>query len=109
MAKRKVKKVKKRGPYKKRVSTTARAVRKEATMAKVQVQVTGGSIVSKEASTVGDIKKIMGAEKYTATVNGEPVGDDHELSDYEFVALAPSVKGAKALTRKYIPKLAVGL
>lgn len=63
-------------------------------MAKIHAQVAGGSIKEIEADTVGEVKSMMDAEKYTATVNGDPVSDDHELSDFEFVALAPSVKGA---------------
>jgi hypothetical protein len=63
-------------------------------MAKVQVQAVGGSIQSKEADTVGELKAAMELTSYQATVNGEPEGDDYELSDYEFVSLAPKVKGA---------------
>ena len=64
-------------------------------MAKVQVQVAGGEIKEineEEITTVGDIKEELGKEDYVATVNGEPVDDDHELSDYEFVTLAKPVK-----------------
>lgn len=61
-------------------------------MAKVNVQVAGGSIQQKEAATVGDIKAIMGAQGYVATVNGEPADDNYELEEYEFVALAKPVK-----------------
>lgn len=63
-------------------------------MPKVNVQVIGGAIKQIEANTVGDVKTAMDAGKYTATVNGEPAEDSYVLSDYEFVALAPQVKGA---------------
>ena len=63
-------------------------------MAKVHAQVTGGTIKEIEANTVGDVKRVMDAANYTATVNGEPADNSYELSDFEFVALAPSVKGA---------------
>lgn len=63
-------------------------------MAKVQVQAVGGSIQQKEANTVGELKQMLNLTEFQATVNGEPEGDDYELADYEFVALAPKVKGA---------------
>ena len=47
-----------------------------------------------DCSTVGCIKKKLGVEVgYVASVNGEPADDDYELSDFEFVSLAPAVKG----------------
>lgn len=61
-------------------------------MAKVQVQVAGGSIQQKDIGTIGALKSEMGLNGYQATVNGEPVDDEHELSDYEFVSLAKPVK-----------------
>ncbi len=64
-------------------------------MAKVQVQVVGGTIQPKEARTIGDLKRDLALTNYQASVNGEPKGDSHELTDYEFVALSPQVKGAK--------------
>lgn len=69
-------------------------------MAKVQVQVTGGAIQQKEASTVGELKTLLGVVAYTATVNGEPSSDSDELNDYEFISLAPAVKGARVILRK---------
>lgn len=63
-------------------------------MAKIHAQVVGGLIKEIEASSIAECKKIMDAANYTATVNGEPESDDYELSDFEFVALAPAVKGA---------------
>jgi len=64
-------------------------------MAKVQVQVAGGSIVQKEVETLGELKELMNASNYTATINGEPESDDnYSLSDFEFITLAPAVKGA---------------
>lgn len=41
-------------------------------MAKVRVQVAGGPVQIKEAATVGCLSKLVGAEGYTAVVNGEP-------------------------------------
>ncbi len=61
-------------------------------MAKVQVQVAGGSIQQKETETIAGLKDLMGLSGYQATVNGEPVADDHVLTDYEFVSLAKPVK-----------------
>lgn len=64
-------------------------------MAKVHAQIVGGSIKEIEADTLGEVKKQLGAERYSATVNGEPEGSDsYELSDFEFITLAPAVKGA---------------
>lgn len=61
-------------------------------MARVQVQVAGGSIQLKEADTVGELAQMVSAAGYQATVNGEPVDKDHELQDFEFVSLAKPVK-----------------
>lgn len=63
-------------------------------MAKIHAQVIGGVIKEIEADSVKAAKEMMGANNYTATVNGEPSTDDQTLSDYDFVALAPQVKGA---------------
>lgn len=64
-------------------------------MSKVTVQVVGGSPqVLENVLTVGQVKKSVGAENYTATVNGEPASDSQALNDFEFVSLAPAVKGA---------------
>lgn len=63
-------------------------------MAKVQVQAVGGDIKQQEASTVSELMTKLGLTNYQASVNGEPVDSDYELSDYEFVSLAPKVKGA---------------
>lgn len=62
-------------------------------MAKVQVQVTGGSIQQKEADTVGGLKSQLNLTNYSAQVNGEPANDDQELSDFEFVTFTQAVKG----------------
>lgn len=61
-------------------------------MAKVQVQVAGGSIQQKEADDIAELKEIVGASGYQASVNGEPVDDEHELADYEFVSFSKPVK-----------------
>ena len=63
-------------------------------MAKVTAQVLGGDPkVLEGMGTVGDVKAKLQATNHTATVNGEPVEDSYELDDYEFVSLAPAVKG----------------
>lgn len=63
-------------------------------MAKVQAQVVGGDIKQHDAETVGELKAKLSLTNYQATVNGEPADDSQELSDFEFVAFAPKVKGA---------------
>ncbi len=64
-------------------------------MAQVSAKVAGGSLqIVSNVSTVGDVKRKLGAEKHTASVNGEPADDSQTLNDDEFVTLAPSVKGA---------------
>lgn len=63
-------------------------------MAKVTAQAVGGALKQCEAKTVGEVKEQLELTSYQATVNGEPADDDYELSDYEFVSLAPKVKGA---------------
>lgn len=77
-------------------------------MAKVQVQVTGGSIQQVEAYNVAALKAQLNVPTYQATVNGESEDDNYELSDYEFVVLSPAVKGAaakkKAKTSKTVKK-----
>ena len=69
-------------------------------MAKVQVQVAGGSIQQKEVGTVGELAAQVGANGYQATVNGEPVNDNYSLSDFEFVSFAKPVKAGKVILRK---------
>lgn len=61
-------------------------------MAKVQVQVAGGSIQQKEADTIGELASLVNAGGYVATVNGEPENPDYDLSDFEFVSFAKPVK-----------------
>lgn len=61
-------------------------------MAKVQVQVAGGSIQQKNSTTIRGLKCEVNAQGYQAAVNGEPVDDTHVLSDYEFVTFAKPVK-----------------
>jgi hypothetical protein len=63
--------------------------------AKVTVQPVGAALSQREAHDIRDLKSQLGLSSYQATVNGEPVDDDYELSDYEFVSLAPKVKGAR--------------
>lgn len=62
---------------------------------KVTVEVTGQDAKQlNNVKTVGDVMTQLGVENYAATVNGEPADKSYELSDYEYVALAPQVKGA---------------
>lgn len=63
---------------------------------KVTAQAIGGQpkVFDNEYETVGEIKTAMNLGSYQATVNGEPADDDQELNDYDFVSLAPKVKGA---------------
>lgn len=66
-------------------------------MAQITVQVAGGApkvLDNEEYPTIADVKRHMNAEKYTATVNGEPAADDDDVNDFDFITLAPSVKGA---------------
>lgn len=61
----------------------------------ITAQATGGQPkVFNDVETVADVKEQMNLTSYQASVNGEPADDDYELSDYEFVTLAPKVKGA---------------
>jgi hypothetical protein len=62
---------------------------------KVTAQVLGGEAqVLDCCKTVEDAFEELGLEgNYTATVNGEPVDMDYELSDFEYVSFAPAVKG----------------
>jgi hypothetical protein len=62
-------------------------------MANVVVSAVGGSPQRVDADTVGEAKRALACATYTATVNGDPADDDYELSDEEYVALSPSVKG----------------
>ncbi len=60
---------------------------------KVTVQVVGGSSKTVDASTVGELKRLMNVPNHTALVNGEAASNDTQLGDYNFVHLAPAVKG----------------
>lgn len=62
---------------------------------KITAQVLGGeSQVLERCETVQDAFDELDLDgSYTATVNGEPVDMDYELSDYEFVCFSPAVKG----------------
>lgn len=60
----------------------------------VIVQVLGGKKqVLDNVDTVGEVKKQLDAGMYTASVDGETVGDDTVLDDGQFVSLAEAVKG----------------
>lgn len=62
-------------------------------MASVVACVLGGRPQRKEAETVGDLRDLMNLDGHKASVQGEPVDDDYELEDEDFVSFAPSVKG----------------
>lgn len=64
-------------------------------MAKVQVQVAGGSIQQKNADTIRGLACEVGAQGYQAAVNGEPVSESYRLQDYEFVSFAKPVKAGR--------------
>lgn len=64
-------------------------------MARVRVQVAGGDVQIKEAATVECLAKLVGAEGYAATVDGEPADPDQELEGDDadqFVSFAKPVK-----------------
>lgn len=64
-------------------------------MAKVRVQVAGGDVQIKEAATVECLAKLVGAEGYQATVDGDPADPDTELDGEDgetFVSFAKPVK-----------------
>ena len=46
--------------------------------------------------TVKDVKSRLQLSNYTANVNGTAARDDTRLSNDDFVALAPAVKGGNA-------------
>lgn len=63
-------------------------------MARVTVQVAGGSEKQVEAESIADLKEQLGLEGYTASVDGEPADDSHQLENFQFVSLSQQVKGA---------------
>lgn len=64
-------------------------------MAKIYYKIQGGSgaPIAAEASTVGELKRKLGYEKYSAAINGEAASDGDSLSEDNMVTLAPAVKG----------------
>ena len=62
-------------------------------MARVTVLVAGGNEVEKDASTVGELKRLIGGN-FQATVNGQPASDSHALNNFDVVTLTEQVKGA---------------
>jgi len=61
---------------------------------KVTGQVFGGDPkVFDDVGTVGELKKKMNVPSHTASVNGENASDTQALADFDFVTLAPAVKG----------------
>jgi molybdopterin converting factor small subunit len=66
-------------------------------MAKITAKVVGGKLRELEdMETVREVRNELGLDKtYTATVNGEPEDDQYELSDFDYIAFAPAVKGGR--------------
>lgn len=61
----------------------------------IMAQVVGGKKqIVEGCSTVGEVKQKLGIPGHTATINGDPADDDQELSEGDFMSLAPAVKGA---------------
>lgn len=64
-------------------------------MAKIIIQVVGGPKRELDGvTTVGEAKERTQAQGYTASLNGNPVEDKDVLRDFDFLSLAPAVKGA---------------
>lgn len=63
--------------------------------AKVIVCVIGQEPRNLRATTVGELKRTLGLNGYTASVDGSPANDDTVLRDMQYVSLAPSVKGGE--------------
>ena len=63
----------------------------------VQAQVLGSPVkTGLTVGTVGDLVSQLNLDgSYTAMINGEPADMDDELDDYQFVSLAPAVKGGR--------------
>jgi len=64
--------------------------------ANVLVQIAGSETIHKIcASTVRQAKEKMSLNpsQYMASVDGVPRGDEYELSPFNFVTMAPNVKG----------------
>ena len=65
-------------------------------MASVAAKVVGGSLKEFSASTVSELKDLMGLEgSYTAQINGEPADMDDYLEDTDFVTFTKAVKGGR--------------
>ena len=65
-------------------------------MALVKVKTLGNSEIKEySVDTVGELKKELGLDSYSANVNGSSQNDDYSLSDAELVTFAPSVKGGQ--------------
>ena len=65
-------------------------------MALVKVKTLGNAEIKEySVDTVGDLKKELKLDNYSANVNGEAQNDDFELSDAQLVTLSPNVKGGQ--------------
>lgn len=63
---------------------------------RVTVQVVGGQQKTVDnVSTISQLKEMFNVPNHTATINGEPATSSSALGDYNFVHLAPAVKGGR--------------
>lgn len=63
-------------------------------MAQITVEVIGGALQKLTASKIQDVLTQLNLPNHAASVNGDAVEVTYTLSDYEYVTLAPNVKGA---------------
>lgn len=62
----------------------------------VTVHVTGSdSQILQDVQTVGDVKRELGLETYTAVADGAPAKDETRLNDFSQVVLSASSKGGR--------------
>lgn len=63
-------------------------------MALVKVKVLGSNEVKEySVDTIGELKKELDLDNYSATVNGDAQNDGFEPQDADLITFAPSVKG----------------
>jgi hypothetical protein len=64
-------------------------------MATVTATVVGGKATAHEdIYTVAELKQKLNITNYQASINGEPVSDEDDLTDGDYVTFSPQVKGA---------------
>lgn len=65
-------------------------------MALVKVKILGNPEVKEySVETIGELKKELEFDNYSASVNGEAQNDSYRPSDAQLITLSPSVKGGK--------------